>query len=627
MEDVSAEKKIIWIWDSDVVPENYGDALIYKWNGYEGFNSLPSVLSYVEKNSNRVRAKYLAFIHDLGESKVSGKSIVEHLILEDNFSYWWMSLFVEKSLYKSSITDAIRLFALEEIIIQQKPQKLRLVSGSHILHIILKDLCKNLNIVFEYEKAPSKLVEKHRGLRRVFSFLPNSLQALVFLVRYLIKYWPLRKAKKATWHNGNDTIFYCSDFLGISTEQAQLGRFYSEYWKDLHGLTKQIGLTENWLQHFDVSPAVSSSRNAIEFLQKINQKSGEFSTHRFIHSHLSWRVLLRALRNWLKLIVKSYSFKGIESAFKPSDSQISLWPLLKKDWYAMISGPIALSNLIWIELFDLVLRKMPHQEKGLFLCENQAWERALIHAWRKYEHGQLIAVAHSTVRFWDLRYFSDQRSCNTSVTNPMPQADFIALNGDSAINAYLDAGYQRESLVECEALRYSFLDGFKSEAPINIPNDQVKVLVLGDYVSKSTVKMLKMLEKTISLLDTPMAFTVKPHPNNVISVEDYPSLKFKIVMNPLCEILYDYDIVYTSNITSSAVEAYCAGLPVIVMLDEETLNYSPLRGQNNVKFVGSEKQLSDALQDSVQGEISETVKHEFFFLDPDLPRWRALLKM
>src|SRR3990172_7308266 len=119
-----------------------------------------------------------------------------------------------------------------------------------------------------------------------------------------------------------------------------------------------------------------------------------------------------------------------------------------------MQGPVAISNLLWIELFDVALRDLPHQKKGLYLCENQAWERAFIHAWRKYSHGQLIAVAHSTVRFWDLRYFTDPRTIRSSDKNSMPQPDLIALNGKAAIDAYRSMDFPQTAFAECEALRY-----------------------------------------------------------------------------------------------------------------------------------------------------------------------------
>ena len=149
-------KPTLTIWDSTAEPPD-SEGEVYTWNGYKSKNSVLSLLQYVETHSERLRCKYLAWVHDLGESRIDGKRLIDHLAFDDGLSYWWMTLFVEKSPWKSpSIVDAIRLFALEEIIAQQKPRKLKLVSANQDLHEVLSDLCKSLDISCEWEKLSSK---------------------------------------------------------------------------------------------------------------------------------------------------------------------------------------------------------------------------------------------------------------------------------------------------------------------------------------------------------------------------------------------------------------------------------------------------------------------------------------
>ena len=77
--------------------------------------------------------------------------------------------------------------------------------------------------------------------------------------------------------------------------------------------------------------------------------------------------------------------------------------------------------------------------------------------------------------------------------------------------------------------------------------------------------------------------------------------------------------------TSASVEACLAGLPVVVMLDEKDLNFSPLLGESGVLFVSEPNELAEAL-DRV-GHYSELDRDhdEFFFLDPEFSRWKQLL--
>jgi surface carbohydrate biosynthesis protein (TIGR04326 family) len=106
----------------------------------------------------------------------------------------------------------------------------------------------------------------------------------------------------------------------------------------------------------------------------------------------------------------------------------------------------------------------------------------------------------------------------------------------------------------------------------------------------------------------------------------YPSLQLRIVGDPLPKIMQDADIAYAGNTTSAAVDAYLAGLPVVVMLDETELNYSPLRGKTGVRFVTTPRELAQALEEAPRtNRDSVSASNDFFFLDPELPRWRRLL--
>jgi surface carbohydrate biosynthesis protein (TIGR04326 family) len=299
---------------------------------------------------------------------------------------------------------------------------------------------------------------------------------------------------------------------------------------------------------------------------------------------------------------------------------------MQEDWYASVCGRVAIEGLMYIELFDRAMGNIPYQEKGFYLSENIAWERALIHAWHKHGHGQLIAVVHGVVRFWDMRYFNDLRTIQSSGPYPMPQAELTVLNGQAAVNAYLDTGYPKEAILEGEALRNGYLYHIRAGSSLKMKKARaIKVLVLGDYLSSSTIKLLNLLEATTPHTSNPLTYTVKPHPFYMVKSTDYPSLSLEVVVDPLGEILGGFDIAYSGNETSAAVDAYLAGLKVVVMLDDAKLNLSPLRGQSDVRFVSTPEELAEALQMGKQHTVNRPDRNDFFFLDPELPRWQKLL--
>ncbi|MDQ6770844.1 MAG: hypothetical protein M3Z54_12750 [Gemmatimonadota bacterium] len=619
------DDRTLVLWDSEAQPGD-GAWLLYRWSGYEEHGSVRSLLRYVETRGERLREKYLSWIHELGETRIKGKRVIDHLAIEPGLSYWWMTLFVEQSPWKSpSITDVIRLFALEEIVADELPRRLRLVSQNRQLHRVLGALCKNLGLDYEWERPP-KIVSREPILRRLYKSLPHRIRALITLVRYVRLRWPLRRAEASGWFAGDGSLFLCSYFLHIDPRSCDSGGFHSHQWEALPGLLRDSGIQTNWIHHYLQSAVAPDPDAALRLIRFFNECSEGESFHTFLDAHLSWRIVLRVLKGWARLNTITFPRREFERAFRPRNSDIFLWPIIEDEWYASMRGSVAVGNLMWLELFDVALRKIPHQERGLYLCENQSWERALVHAWRKYKHGELIAVVHSTVRFWDLRYFTDRRTLRLLEPLSMPLADRVALNGPAAVEAYRNTGYTEDLIVECEALRYGYLaDSLNLRAPTKTTQNPTRVLILGDFDKSDTIRMLKLLERAVPKLTARMTYTLKPHPNYSPESADYKALELRIVLDPLPKIMQDFDIAYAGNTTSAAVDAYLAGLPVVVMLGETGLNYSPLRGKKGVHFVGTPGELAKALQETRETDAHNAPRNEFFFLDPKLPRWKSLL--
>jgi surface carbohydrate biosynthesis protein (TIGR04326 family) len=301
---------------------------------------------------------------------------------------------------------------------------------------------------------------------------------------------------------------------------------------------------------------------------------------------------------------------------------------MKMDWRSSIIGKSAIHGLINFQLFKNSLADIPIQRKGFYLFENQSWERAFIFAWKKNGHDQLIGVAHSTIRYWDLRYFSDKRSINSITVkgNKMPQPDFVALNGPLALESFAQSGHPLNRTIECEAVRFMNLTNLKRKEKSVLFSDMLKVLILGEYMPSVTDKMLAKLEKVSFSIERMISYAFKPHPNYYINPNKYPGLNLSIVTESLDNVLTGYDIVISSNSTSAAVDAYLAGISLVIFLDKYELNYSPLRNQPGVRFIYSHEELEKVLNSEIGDLLSNNYSHSFFFLDPNLPKWKKILE-
>lgn len=614
--------RAITLWDAQADP-GAEQGIVYCWNGYAESGEKYSVLRYVEEHGERLRARYLKWIHDLGEANISGCRVIDALTVEEGFSYWWLTLLAEKSQWKSPcITDVIRLFAVEEILVARKASSLRVVTGNRKLAITLRDYCRVKRIEFCWERAFG-VATSSRGVR---ALLPDPVRALASLGKYLWRRWCFRAGPVLDAKDRGREVFFCSYLFHLDAALARQGRFHSRYWEDLPRLIDEFGFRQNWLEIFYPHPEIPDASVAIELIRQFNGKGRPLHSHCMIDAYLDWPVVFRALSHWLSLCAKSWRLRAVRPAFTPDGSELSLWPLMRSDWYASLRGSVAISNCLWLALFDAALSRIPHQPLGLYLCENQAWERALIHCWRKYGHGRLIAVPHSTARFWDLRCFFHPATISGRGAGSIPLPDLVAVNGEIALEGHLASGYRPDMIAACEALRYNYLAG----SPAAVADHRastgrpLNVLILGDFQPADTLRMMKMLEAAVAAIPSGTKFVAKPHPNLDIRAEDYPTLQLTVTTDHLSKIVHGFDVAYSSNMTSAALDAYLAGLPVVVMLDDAQLNFSPLRGQPDVQFVADPAALAEAIR-SAAGHDARRNESGFFFLDPKLPRWRRTL--
>jgi surface carbohydrate biosynthesis protein (TIGR04326 family) len=328
----------------------------------------------------------------------------------------------------------------------------------------------------------------------------------------------------------------------------------------------------------------------------------------------------------MRIAAASFGLRKANHLFQPEGSVVDFWPLFAREWIDSLRGVGAIVSCLQVGCLERAVGRLPPQRLGIYIQENQPWEMALIHAWKVAGHGTLVGVPHTTVRYWDLRYFHDPRSYNRTGRNELPLPDRVAVNGPVAKRAYLDAGYPPDRLVEVEALRYLHLGRRLPERDAAPPeNRQLNVLVCGDFLAATNRKMLAWLVEAVRLLPNRMVCRVKPHPAYPMDPDDLALSAVEVVEGPLSQLLIDTDVVFASNITSAAVDAYCQGLSVIQMLDGSTFNVSPLRGLAEVSYVSDARELAEALMNPQRPRRSTPVA--YFYLEQSLPRWRELLQL
>ncbi len=620
--------KSLTILDS-FVDKNDSDGAIYIWEGYSESSSRKSILKFADQHGDELREKYLAFVYELGESRHQDLKLREHLQVNDGPSLWWMSLLAEKSPYKSPrIIDCIRLLALEKIIEIESPSQIFLFLDDKELALVIKDLCHQYRISFFWKPR------RKNSLQRIFSnykafYIYNQFKGLIYLSYYFVSRWGFRDGSNEKKSFNKNSIFFSSYFYNLDLNLADKGEYYPNQWGELPRYLMKRGETVNHLANYIKSPQISNPKVVKELLKLFNDNS-DSATHCVLDHHLSLKLLFKVLISYLKISFKFLRFKHINKVFNVSDSELSFWPILRGDWYCSIFGKTLVSNLIWIELFENYFKELPYQKLGFYLCENIGWELALIKAWENNNHGTLIGVPHTTLRFWDLRYFFDPRINKDSKTYTLPTPDYYALNGKICWEYFSKNGYLESKLLKSEALRYQHLNKrkrctIKRELSRHHNNEEIKrVLIVGDFSKERTDQMLKALESSVESHGFLGSFEIKPHPAARIDISGYPVLDLTETNRPLEDIVEQSDLVFTSMTTTGALECFLMDKNVVIYLDGNDLNMSPLRGFEGVTFVSDPEQLCAALESSNLLDVSREVS-DFFWVDLDMPKWGKII--
>ena len=615
--------KTVLIWDSpEPIPD--GDEFMVFWQSDTVVNlgkeiSIPQV---VEENADELRSQYLSFIYDLGEIKINNERVIDNLEIRSGFSFWWMTLLVEKCNYSKSpqIYNIIRFMAFEKWFNGNDFSTVKIATTNQELAKSIEIFTDQLGLLFEWVKlSPSK--SSQNMFRRIYRSLPDIFKAPIALLYYLADRWKLKGVGIEEWEQSTATTTFVSYFFNLDTDAANRGLFKDRYWTKLPDLLDENSINSNWLHLYVNSDFLPTTESAKKLVEKLNKSHGSAQNHLFLDSFLCLHVVRRTIVDWVIVLSK---YGKIKSGIKQQANH--LWPLIKSDLKVSLVGAIAIQNLLFYHLFRSAIQILPTQKRGFYLQENQGWE--FIGAWREFSYGQLIGVPHSTVRYWDLRYFFDSRLYKKNSYLDIPLPDKVAINGEVAKDAYINGGYAADQLVEVEALRYlqwAKID-LSNECALGLEVENINnVLVLGDYLQVNTHKQMMLLQEAYRLINPQVSFIVKPHPMCPISSDDYEEIDMLVTDHPIDKLIDSCVMAYTSSVTSAAVDVYCAGKKVITVLDNDNLNLSPLRGCKGVSFVSTSDELADIINGVCRIEIEKDQGKGYFYLSENLTRWKKLL--
>ncbi len=604
--------RTLTIWDSDFNCNLQADSILL-WRQFVtdlDDESTASISEIVEQNGFEIRKKLLGFIYDVATS-ITGNSVTKHKF-RDDFDYFWMTQFHSRPYTQAAeLNNLAKVFALVEVIKANAVAQLVIHSSNNNLIKVFASLAESLKIEVRIVKVKSS-IQTTPWRTRIKRTMPRPLLAILALVRQL-KY-SLLLGRLQTRQSKDSSISFFDYWYRFSPEVTN-NKFGSQYWTSLVDHLDQTGV--NWWHNLVGKPTVTELKNAKNMRNGFNQH--KMHLHEIIDAKISLKIFLTTIFDYFRVLASSLPSSKYEATFTDPISGVNFWPILKREWLNSMRGNESLLNCLRFNRLESLLSSNTKQKHGVYQFENQPWEMALIYLWRKYNHGQLIGVAHTTVRFWDLRMMSDPRQFLPG--SKMPRPDLVAVNGPLARNSLIEACYLETEIVDVEALMYLHL---AKPTVTRAANAKLTILVATDYLDSATQTQMKLLSEVVTNNPDRYQILLKPHWSQKIS---NLNIDAEVISGKqdLANFFGQADVLYCSAITSAVIDGVCSGLPVIQCLDPMSFNLSPLRDSSSVQTVRTSTELNIALQQlgSRQRNVSAD---ELLNLDASLTRWNKLLQ-
>ena len=572
------------------------------WINNKNIGNKVSMLEFINKDASSIRGIFFKLISNFGNFNILNKPLYAHFIYKNIQSMWIMSLIHEKSHYKSKyLDDILKIIAFKKYIEKENPNEILLENSNSKTFKTLKKYC-NLNNIKLYEKNSINKTES-----KIYEFLPNFVQASTWIIKIYFDHSKL-KIKKNTAKNSE--IFICSYFSHLKNDKIKKGNYSSEYWDGLAEIFISNNIKVEWVHHFIKTKITPNTKTANNILNSINAK--ENNSHNFITSHLSFRLLVKIILGYVNfrfqtLLVRTsfeniFYFDGID--FKE---------FFKNDFKKSIYGIVAIENIMWIEIFNKLLKELPKQKLGIYLQENQGWEYAFINAWKNNGHGKLLAVQHSSVAYWDMRYLNSFDS-KLFLKSKQFKPDFFSVNGDLSKKQFLKFEYPKQEIIDLEALRYRNIKKLSI-----VEKTSKKILILGDISYSITSNLLKII---YPIVRNGYKWYFKSHPIKNYEIDKDFKKHISELHKPLSQLISDFDTIICSDSSTVSIESLMSGLKTIVVNSDAKLNRSALKDEKVINFVNTTEDINKSLSSFNNYNSSRN----YFYQSEDLYRWNTLLE-
>jgi len=574
----------------------------------------------INQTAHTIREKYLEFIANIANDiRIGNENLKEFFVHPDGgISMWWMSLVAEKNTFKSdSFTRLVQFYSIADSVHAHEINKVIVSSKSKNLNNSIIEFCEKNKI--EFIMAPQLRVK--RSYKEFFS--GNISFLLFFFIKWIYIKIILGKRRNILPSKNSKNVLCITYYPNIDTALAEKGIFKNKFYSSLQEEFEKNGKNKIiWV-------AIYVQRNDLSFHKglkyaKLLIKNNYFFS--YIDEFLTFFSFLKVFFNSIRFCRR---FKKIERQLPAGhlfNKDLQVYSIFSEDWNNSFCGRICIENLLYLEAFKNMYKRLNNVDIGIYFYENHAWEKAMISAKNHTGSGiKMLAYQHSTFPRFLLNYFNHPSEIKDKKNYSIPKPDMILCNGNIPYCYFKESGWEDENLSIVEAIRFDYLTKI-----LNRKWDGKKNILL--------VAFSISIEESSALL-TIVHDALKNEKNLTVWLKPHPFLSFKSVLDKTGTLINDHFIIKNDpledllpnvkgviiNESSAAIEALAYGCRIYSINMPEMVNMSQLRNirSNLVKIVNSPDELRTSIRELVETiekvdyEESNNLVHRFFYFNTE----------
>ena len=287
----------------------------------------------------------------------------------------------------------------------------------------------------------------------------------------------------------------------------------------------------------------------------------------FLEQHLRPRDFINAWWLWFEVHRRAQNYMTKRADLFDRSKFLHLTPDL---WKTSFMRSIVIQGILQYLAFKRFFGKNPQLRKLFYICEMQAWEKAMLMATDCFQNPpESIAIQHASISTGYLNYFYDKEE-NT----PSPKQ---FLTNSPWVQSRLETFLPRVSLVE--ALRLNYLtDAFTEDVA---PRSRIYFSVFTSLSPANTITLLQFLKQAFGNQPPPFQILLKLHPSLNVDLSSLLFPGLVITSKTAAEVLNESFGCLVPDSTV-ALEALAFGVPCLTPLFSNDISLSPILDFENL---------------------------------------------